>query len=69
RNRLMGNSLLDLMVYGKRAGVNAAQRAKSQSQGPLTLSHVQAFRDEAKKHHGASGVVSPMVLPAYTRQV
>jgi succinyl-CoA synthetase beta subunit len=29
RNRLMGNSLLDLMVFGKRAGQTAAERAKS----------------------------------------
>ncbi|MDR4494116.1 MAG: hypothetical protein R3B74_06795 [Nitrospirales bacterium] len=60
---------MDLMVFGKRAGMNAAQRAKSMPQGKLTLAHVQAFREEAKKHHGTSGMVSPMVLPAYTRQV
>ena len=69
RNRLMGNSLLDLMVYGRRAGVNAAGRAKSMSQGPLTLEHVKTFQEEMKKHQGVGGVVSPMVLPPYTRKV
>lgn len=68
RNRLMGNSLLDLMVYGKRAGTTAAQRAQTLPHGKLTLAHVQAFREEAKKHHGTSGVVSPMILPSYTRR-
>ena len=29
RNRLMGNSLLDLMVFGKRSGLTAASRAAS----------------------------------------
>jgi succinate dehydrogenase / fumarate reductase flavoprotein subunit/L-aspartate oxidase len=67
RNRLMGNSLLDLMVFGKRAGQTAADRAKSLTQGKLTLDHLSQFRAEAKRHHVSSGLTSPMVLPAYTR--
>jgi len=69
RNRLMGNSLLDLMVYGKRSGLTAAGRAGSMKHGKLTLKHLQRFRDEAKKHGNSSGVISPMILPAYTRKV
>jgi succinate dehydrogenase / fumarate reductase flavoprotein subunit/L-aspartate oxidase len=69
RNRLMGNSLLDLMVFGKRTGLTAAGRAKSLSQGALTLDHVTKFRLDAKRHQVSSGLTSPMVLPAYTRQV
>jgi len=69
RNRLMGNSLLDLMVFGKRSGLTAATRASSMKQGKLTLKHLERFRVEAKKHGNSSGVISPMVLPAYTRKV
>jgi succinate dehydrogenase / fumarate reductase flavoprotein subunit/L-aspartate oxidase len=69
RNRLMGNSLLDLMVFGKRTGMTAAERAKSLPQGKLTLTHVEKFREEAQRHHVSSGLTSPMILPAYTRQV
>jgi len=69
RNRLMGNSLLDLMVFGKRSGLTAAGRAKAMKQSTLTLKHVQKFRAEAKTHGNASGVISPMILPAYTRKV
>jgi len=69
RNRLMGNSLLDLMVFGKRTGMTAAERAKSLPQGKLTLTHVEKFREEAQRHHVSSGLISPMILPAYTRQV
>ena len=69
RNRLMGNSLLDLMVFGKRSGLTAADRVKVMKQGTLTLKHLQRFRAEAKKHGNASGVISPMILPAYTRKV
>ena len=68
RNRLMGNSLLDLMVFGKRSGLTASARAKSASQGKLTLEHVTRFRAAAKKHGVTNQVTSPMVLPAYTRQ-
>ncbi len=68
RNRLMGNSLLDLMVYGKRSGLTAAARAKSCAQGRLTLEHVKRFRDDAKKHHATSDVVSPMLFPAYAKK-
>ena len=68
RNRLMGNSLLDLMVYGKRSGLTAAAHAKSGSQGKLTLEHVKKFKDEAKKHHASSDVISPMLFPAYAKK-
>ncbi len=68
RNRLMGNSLLDLMVFGKRSGLTAAARAGSTQQGALTLKHLERFREEAKKHGNPSGVISPMILPAYTRK-
>jgi succinate dehydrogenase / fumarate reductase flavoprotein subunit/L-aspartate oxidase len=68
RNRLMGNSLLDLMVFGKRSGLTAASRTGSATQGKLTLKHLERFRGEAKKHGNVSGVISPMILPAYTRK-
>jgi succinate dehydrogenase / fumarate reductase flavoprotein subunit/L-aspartate oxidase len=68
RNRLMGNSLLDLMVFGKRSGLTSGARAAAMPQGKLTLGHLKRFRTEAKKHGNVSGVVSPMILPAYTRK-
>ncbi|MGH7255040.1 MAG: FAD-binding protein [Nitrospirales bacterium] len=68
RNRLMGNSLLDLMVFGKRAGSTAAKRAQSLSQGKLTLRHLARFRDEAAKHRVPAGVSSPLLFPSYTKK-
>ena len=67
RNRLMGNSLLDLMVFGKRSGLTAAGRAKTLPQGKVTLGHLKKFRAEAKRKGVGNQVHSPMVLPAYTR--
>jgi succinate dehydrogenase/fumarate reductase flavoprotein subunit len=68
RNRLMGNSLLDLMVFGKRAGITAASRAKSIPHGQLTLSHVDQFRAEARKHGVSPDMTSPLVLPSYAKK-
>jgi succinate dehydrogenase / fumarate reductase flavoprotein subunit/L-aspartate oxidase len=68
RNRLMGNSLLDLMVFGKRAGTTAAARAKAMQHGKLTLEHLARFRAEARKHAGTLAVHSPMLFPDYARK-
>lgn len=68
RNRLMGNSLLDLMVFGKRAGTTAAERAKSLPQGKLTLEHVKRFRAEAAKNGVSFEVKSPMLFPEYAKK-
>ena len=63
RNRLMGNSLLDIIVFGRNAGKSAAAAAKDAEVGALTLKHVDAFAEEAKEC--CSDAVSPMLLPDY----
>lgn len=68
RNRLMGNSLLDLMVYGKRAGTTAAIRAKSMEHGKLTLAHLARFREDARKHGGPANITSPILFPSYVKK-
>ncbi|MEK6684342.1 MAG: FAD-binding protein [Nitrospirota bacterium] len=68
RNRLMGNSLLDLIVFGKRAGSAAAKRAKSVPAGKLTLSHVTRFRKELEKNGIKPKRVAPIILPDYVRR-
>lgn len=68
RNRLMGNSLLDLIVFGKRAGRAAAQRAKSNQARNLTLSHVVRFRKELDKKGIKPNRVAPILLPDYVRR-
>lgn len=68
RNRLMGNSLLDLMVFGRRSGTTAAAQAKSIPQGELTLEHVKRFRADARAHGVSGGITSPMLFPAYAKK-
>lgn len=69
RNRLMGNSLLDIIVFGRNAGQNAAKAAKDTTVGKLTLSHVDAFQKELDDAGIESDCVSPKLLPDYTRKV
>ncbi len=65
RNRLMGNSLLDVIVFGRNAGRNAGKRAKETTAGKLTLKHIEEFEREAEKNGALSDIQSPMLLPDY----
>ena len=68
RNRLMGNSLLDIIVFGRNAGRNASAKAEDVTVGKLTLSHVDAFQKELKDAGIETDAVSPKLLPDYARR-
>ncbi len=59
-NRLMGNSLLDITVFGRIAGKNAALYAKNQARdGKLNLDHVRRYHKELE----ASGIETNRISP------
>ena len=67
RNRLMGNSLLDIIVFGRDAGKSAAAAStKVAGVGKLTLEHVHKFAQEREKAGISADVESPRLLPTYT---
>ena len=68
RNRLMGNSLLDIIVFGRNAGQHASEKAKEVTLGALSLSHVDAFTKEMADAGITTDVVSPKLLPDYRRK-
>ncbi len=68
RNRLMGNSLLDIIVYGKRAGEAASRRSSDIEAGALTLDHLSKFQAEQKSAGVVSKTVSPMLFPDYVNK-
>ncbi|HHV96352.1 MAG TPA: FAD-dependent oxidoreductase [Clostridiaceae bacterium] len=68
RNRLMGNSLLDVIVFGRIAGRNAAEKSKNVKIGKLTLEHVKKFAKEMEQAGISSDMVSPKLLPSYARK-
>ena len=69
RNRLMGNSLLDVIVFGRNAGQHAAEKAKSVTVGALTLDHVAAFEAEKQQAGVTDHRLSPQLLPDYARKI
>ncbi|MFH1031022.1 MAG: FAD-dependent oxidoreductase [Chloroflexota bacterium] len=69
-NRLIGNSTLDLFVFGRRAGRAAAQYVKTVKIGDLTLEHVRKWQRELKQAGLAKArPISPMLLPNYAREM
>lgn len=69
RNRLMGNSLLDILVFGRRAGWHAAEKCGDVKLKKLSLDHVEKYHKElAANGVDTAGRVSPMLLPRYTHR-
>ncbi len=68
RNRLMGNSLLDVIVFGRNAGKSAAQRATEVKVGRLTLDHIERFASEIASASLPEDKTSPLLLPDYRRK-
>ncbi len=69
RNRLMGNSLLDVCVFGRRAGVAAAAYFPGVTLGAPNLAHVAAWNKELDDAGLNGKIHSPILLPNYTRSV
>ncbi|MEE1219796.1 MAG: FAD-dependent oxidoreductase [Ruminococcus sp.] len=67
KNRLMGNSLLDIIVFGRSAGKSAAAKAATTTVGKLNLDHVTAFENEIAGAGIETEAVSPKLLPNYTK--
>jgi len=69
RNRLIGNSTLDIFVFGRRAGRAAAQYARQARPGKLTLDHVRRWQTELTEAGLAQErPATPLLLPNYARQ-
>ncbi|MHC1742626.1 MAG: FAD-binding protein [Syntrophobacteraceae bacterium] len=65
-NRLMGNSLQDVITFGRRAGMSAAEYVSNgvEIKG-LTLNHVTRFEKELVEAGIENPIVAPILLPDY----
>lgn len=68
RNRLMGNSLLDIIVFGRNAGKAAAAKAKQVELGTLNLNHIDQYAEELIQAGIETKDVSPLLLPKYAKE-
>jgi len=66
KNRLMGNSTLDCLVFGRRAGISAAEYVKSGRRGgAVTLKHVTRYVKDLERAGIRPERRSPILLPDY----
>ncbi len=69
RNRLMGNSLLDIVVFGIRSGNSTAEYAGKTSFGTLTLDHLRRYHRELADAGIKTDRISPILLPDYMGKI
>ena len=65
KNRLMGNSLLDYNVFGRRAGIFAAKYVKKVKLGKLTPEHINKYNKMVEKAGIKQKKTAPILLPEY----
>jgi succinate dehydrogenase/fumarate reductase flavoprotein subunit len=60
----MGNSLLDIFVFGRRAGIAAANKMDDEP-GNVTLDHVHRYYDRLKALRISSVAKAPTLFPEF----
>jgi len=65
KNRLVGNSWMELQVFGRRAGIYAAERAKKARLGKLTLDHIVKYEKMIEEAGIKTDRKAPILLPEY----
>ncbi|RRR68325.1 MAG: FAD-binding protein, partial [Candidatus Viridilinea halotolerans] len=66
KNRLMGNSLLDFNVFGRRAGIAAANYVRELAQPKhLSLAHVATYEHQMRDAGVVTTRTAPRILPDY----
>ena len=64
-NRLMGNSLLDILVFGRRTGKKASEKCSEVSSAKPTLSHIRDYQQELDQADITIQGQAPTLLPEY----
>lgn len=64
-NRMMGNALLELVVYGRRAGAAAATQAGTGRPRNIGLSHLANWRRALSAHSLSLERKAPLLFPPY----
>lgn len=66
KNRLMGNSLLDINVFGRRAGISAAHYVKGKHEkSKVSLAHTVRYVEALKESDIPEARKAPIILPEY----
>ncbi len=63
KNRIMGNSLLDIICFGRRAGTHAAHAQHSRGHKKVSIEHLSDLRRELTKSDMPMEQKGPMLFP------
>ncbi len=67
RNRLMGNSLLEIVVFGRRAGLASAAYVEGVELASPNLAHVSTWNQSLDEAGIDGAIQSPILLPDYAK--
>ena len=67
RNRLMGNSLLEIICFGRRAGEHAARHSTRRHFGKITIEHLSRLRRELTLAEMPMTKKCPVLFPSYAK--
>jgi L-aspartate oxidase len=65
RNRMMGNSLLDIFSFGRRAGIRAAEGSGKPLKGRSGIGHVYEWQRQLTAAGLSLDVRGPLLFPSY----
>jgi L-aspartate oxidase len=65
RNRLMGNALLDIIVFGRRAGAEAAAGVRRGTPARIGIEHVRAWQRLLTAADLSLERCAPLLYPQY----
>lgn len=63
KNRIMGNALLEIISFGRRAGADAAEQRHGRSHKQVSLEHLSQLRRELTISNMPMELKSPMLFP------
>ena len=67
RNRLMGNALLEIISFGRRAGARAVKDRKTRGHKQITIDHISNLRRELMQNNMPMTRKSPLLFPEYAQ--
>lgn len=67
RNRLMGNALLEIISFGRKAGAHAAKQRKNRGHKQITIDHINDLRRELMQYGMPMKIKAPLLFPEYAQ--
>ena len=67
KNRLMGNALLEIISFGRKAGMVAAKRRKNKRSSQLSIEHLNQLRRELTTANLSLEQQGPLLFPEYAK--